>query len=488
MKKAYFLLLALIFLIFSQPTFSQSFDGDWATDYVISDTPDNGPGHRVQSVTVLEENSFIALVNRPSKKTNYLVGYKNASYSEGRVGKYGYSSQVNGLQMRWVIGFDQEFMFDANDLTTIDDIIYVANNDENNHSILAFEFKEDSIYSYSQRYKTGNEYLWGIDNDASGRIYLLKGADTLNPGSVMILENPNTAPAWNTMGNSGTVLQEFSLPELGSVRGITVNENGSLIYVSNWDSNKVYCYIGDPINGYSLNENFNFDVPDTFLAPTSQTYLDVGPHGINYMFDKNILFVTHDTDYGTGESYQYGRIYLVNPNSGSILDSIDIAEWNRKNHPEGKYDDPDTLGLVSGYASVNNVDFDEKYNVYSQSYYGWSIDKRFYSTDLPTIELTIVGIEKSGNTIPNNFFLNQNYPNPFNPTTTIEFGIKETSEITLSLYSITGELVSNLISNKIYNPGTYKTTLNAENLASGTYIYQLTDGKVTISKKMIFLK
>ena len=206
------------------------------------------------------------------------------------------------------------------------------------------------------------------------------------------------------------------------------------------------------------------------------------------MHDKNILFVTHDTDYQAGDGYEYGRIYLVNPNNGETMDSIDVAEWNASTHIDGKYNDPDSLGKSSGYASVNCVDFDENYNVYSQTFYGWAIDKFQYSDILPTIEVTIVDVEKIDENVPDNFSMEQNYPNPFNPSTTIEFSIAKSSNISLEIYSVTGELINSLIKNESYNSGTYKITLDASKLSSGTYFYKLSDGENILTKKMTLVK
>lgn len=492
MKKLYFFIVSTFFLIITSGFVSaQSFDGIWETDYVTADDPssnlnDNYTGYNTLAVAVVGEDAFVAVVNRSSRNAHYLVGYRNASHLDGRLGIYGYGGDNADFQMLWVINFDQESLFDVNDLVVNGDIIYVANNDTVNHSILAFELKEDSIYSYPQRFITGTDYLRAIDMDESGRIFVLKGGDTTTAASVLILDDPNQSPAWSTSGKNGTILKEFSLDNIGDVRGLAVNSDGTIIYVSYWEENKIDCYIGDPVSGYTLNNDFNFEVSNTYQSTNS--FLSVGPHGLNFMPDKNILFVTHDTDLVTGDGYEYGRIYLVNPNSGEVIDTINVAEWNASTHIDGKYNDPDSLGRSSGYASVVSVDFDENYNAYSQSYYGWAIDKWLYSDILPTIDITIVSVEKIDSKIPDNFTLKQNYPNPFNPTTTIEFSVNDNKNISLQIYSVTGELVSNLISNEFYSKGNYKITLDGSKLSSGTYFYKLSNGVNTLTKKMILIK
>jgi hypothetical protein len=115
------------------------------------------------------------------------------------------------------------------------------------------------------------------------------------------------------------------------------------------------------------------------------------------------------------------------------------------------------------------------------------VDKWQFSGTIPTIQLTIVGIEKEEDLIPSEFSLSQNYPNPFNPATTIEFSITKNSNINLSIYTITGEFVTTLINSNI-EKGNYKLTFDASKLASGTYIYTLKTDEQQLSKKMTLIK
>ena len=103
------------------------------------------------------------------------------------------------------------------------------------------------------------------------------------------------------------------------------------------------------------------------------------------------------------------------------------------------------------------------------------------------VNLTITTVEKTDQ-IPTGFSLNQNYPNPFNPTTYIEFSLPEQSFVNLKIYSVTGEIVATVIDNKEFSSGVYKYSFDASKLASGTYIYSLSNGKYIINKKMLLIK
>ncbi len=89
--------------------------------------------------------------------------------------------------------------------------------------------------------------------------------------------------------------------------------------------------------------------------------------------------------------------------------------------------------------------------------------------------------------IPETIILKQNYPNPFNPTTTIEFGIPESQFVILAVYNLLGEQVD-LIVNENLSAGSYRVSWDANNFPSGTYIYKLSTGQISQSKKMILLK
>ena len=89
--------------------------------------------------------------------------------------------------------------------------------------------------------------------------------------------------------------------------------------------------------------------------------------------------------------------------------------------------------------------------------------------------------------IPTTFELSTNYPNPFNPTTSIRYGVPETSTIKLEVFDILGKRVATLV-NTTMKPGYYTVQFNAVRLSSGVYFYRLTDGKHYLTQKMTLLK
>ncbi|HZW39407.1 MAG TPA: T9SS type A sorting domain-containing protein [Ignavibacteriaceae bacterium] len=93
---------------------------------------------------------------------------------------------------------------------------------------------------------------------------------------------------------------------------------------------------------------------------------------------------------------------------------------------------------------------------------------------------------------PREFALGQNYPNPFNPTSKINFSLPVKANVSLQVYNLLGQVVMTLANGQM-EAGTYTFDVNASNLSSGIYVYQINanDGlgnKFTSSKKMVVLK
>jgi len=101
---------------------------------------------------------------------------------------------------------------------------------------------------------------------------------------------------------------------------------------------------------------------------------------------------------------------------------------------------------------------------------------------------TIQKLMVSGELVPAQYALEQNYPNPFNPSTVIEFSLPEdVSNVKLSIYNALGEKVAELVNSSL-TAGKYQYQWNAQNVATGMYIYELRTEKFVSVKKMIILK
>lgn len=102
------------------------------------------------------------------------------------------------------------------------------------------------------------------------------------------------------------------------------------------------------------------------------------------------------------------------------------------------------------------------------------------------VDLIFTGVEDNDQIIET-FELQQNYPNPFNPTTNIGYQIPENTHVRLEVFDMKGQKIQTLV-NKRQSTGRYTIAFDASNLASGVYIYQLTAGEFSQSKKLFLIK
>lgn len=170
-------------------------------------------------------------------------------------------------------------------------------------------------------------------------------------------------------------------------------------------------------------------------------------------------------------------------NLGFILlrDGVQIADYNSSNLLKGN-------GSVSYQNEYSYTDFDVlegntyQYTIRSVDYSGEIHDYDF------NVDIEINKIEKQASPFNNfSYNLDQNYPNPFNPSTQIAFTLDKASRVRLEVYDLLGRLVKTLI-NKDLQVGKHEVKFDAQQLASGTYIYRLQSQNRVLTKKMMLIK
>lgn len=85
------------------------------------------------------------------------------------------------------------------------------------------------------------------------------------------------------------------------------------------------------------------------------------------------------------------------------------------------------------------------------------------------------------------FLLAQNFPNPFNPTTEIRFQLRESGLVSLKVFDVMGNQVTDLL-NSFMGAGEHQVTFNAAGLSSGIYYYQMKSGNDLQTMRMMILK
>ncbi|NCQ16846.1 MAG: T9SS type A sorting domain-containing protein [Ignavibacteria bacterium] len=96
-------------------------------------------------------------------------------------------------------------------------------------------------------------------------------------------------------------------------------------------------------------------------------------------------------------------------------------------------------------------------------------------------------VNVSASTLPTTFAMAQNFPNPFNPSTSISYSLPQPGVVTLIIFNTLGQKVKEVV-NGFQEAGSYTVSLNASDLSSGNYIYNVSVNGQSISKKMLLLK
>lgn len=130
----------------------------------------------------------------------------------------------------------------------------------------------------------------------------------------------------------------------------------------------------------------------------------------------------------------------------------------------------------------------------SSPYYLYSI-LSFPSKSLYRLsqEMLITSVEeRSSAAEAKDFVLHQNYPNPFNAQTRIEFSLMRKAKISLDVYDISGDHLSNLLNGE-KPPGHHSVVWNGKiqrggDASSGIYICCLKAGKETSIRKLLIIR
>ena len=176
--------------------------------------------------------------------------------------------------------------------------------------------------------------------------------------------------------------------------------------------------------------------------------------------------------------------------NGVLLEWNTATETNNRGFEVERMDKNDAIGTWAAIGFVNGhgtVSEEHNYSFTDQdASRGTDYSYRLKQLDFDgsfaysnTVDVNYMG--------PAVFNLNQNYPNPFNPSTSITYSIPEDGFVNLVVYDVTGKEVKRLVSGK-QQAGAHTVSFNANDLATGIYLYQLQTNNLVTTKKMMLLK
>lgn len=260
------------------------------------------------------------------------------------------------------------------------------------------------------------------------------------------------------------------------------------------------------INGQETGIDDPYPLPNSIENVLANTLNAIKEKDKNSFLDQHFLrqgqFLKIDSVFA--ESYSSSK-HSAEAFINEVLNSDSNYEWEIRNVVIDTIDHYLAAVTTEYILYENGIEIEKGIQLWSMlatKSEGWKI-----TSILNSIENNITNITDSKAKL-NDFQLKQNYPNPFNPTTVIEYSIgsnvkgemskssvgtspssagKHGMSVQMHVYNILGQKIATLV-NKQQSPGNYSVSFNAEDLTSGTYIYQLKVGGFAQTQKMVLLQ
>jgi hypothetical protein len=341
---------------------------------------------------------------------------------------------------------------------------------------------------------------------------------TSNAGYNMTWHNGTTNPSiWKRNGSNFYTAQSLPLAVTQDHNLAIFEANLRKICKPNFQNS----FVGGSNGGVIKVNNTQYNSPTTQfdvveLNPISATALWQVINEIGYSFHHwNDNSTTATKTFNPSSTQTYTAYYNGKPlttnralHTGTVYNQPIVLYWNE--HPNtnvtqyqiwrrvkhnGVMSDPQIIATVNrGTTSY----VDDEYNLtrnYSNDLLYYDV-RPYYSTENIYSDpnwLAVYGVlmpKTSDSTMTSTpEFENSlsNFPNPFNPTTNIKYSIKESGQVSIKVFDLIGQQITELV-NEEKAAGNYSILFDASQLPSGIYIYTIQSGNFFNSKKLILLK
>lgn len=315
---------------------------------------------------------------------------------------------------------------------------------------LYFKFTRDNSIVISGRGITGSINGFAKLDLAGINKWSIAGVNSITTGDA----------AGDSEGNTYIITGLYGSSTLSTVKKI--NQTGSIIWENNFPIAGTRIAIGSDnlpvVAGYP---NINSFGTSFIKVNQNGTLLWANPDA-----DSTFMLLAH----AMLRLDQFNNAYIA----ASIMTHMAVCKVN-SNGSSGW-----TITIPTGYAY--GIDFGSDNSVYVV---GGSTSGAGGGTGRILQPLT--GITGNNNLIPAENWLGNNYPNPFNPETVIKYGIADAGIYSLTVYDITGKIIS-VLDKSYKNPGEYSVNFQNSGLPSGIYFYKLESSNFSVSKRMILIK
>lgn len=327
-------------------------------------------------------------------------------------------------------------------------------------------------------------------NGGAGVDYATIAFNVSNAAGPFAVTSPNTAVAWHALSEqtiTWNVANTNAAPVNCASVKILLSTDGGMTF---------------PITLVSSTPN---DGSEQVTIPDNQTTTA----RIKVEAIGNIFFDISNTNFTISEPVpvQLARFEgRVLPDNSVLLEWMTISELNnygfeveKGEHPQGRF-----RVIPGSFVPGHGTTLVPQY--YSYRDMQPTNNERYYRLKQIDLDGTVHRFEPvyvgmvSGHTqesLPKEFALLQNYPNPLftsagfssrsSSATTIRYALPVSSHVVLEVYNTLGERVFQLVEEQ-RQPGEYDVRIDGSRLAAGVYIYRLTAGPYTASRKFVVVR
>ncbi len=232
----------------------------------------------------------------------------------------------------------------------------------------------------------------------------------------------------------------------------------------------------------------------TFDGGNSWDAFAVGPEPINdfKILDSNfVVAVGGDYEYGTSVSYSFDKGLNWNYRTLDIFGIAVSVDFRNSNEcwlilkGERKFlVSTDSGWTWTEYLAPDSVQPNKVF--FADSLHGYAVcDSGYFLKYIPPIDTKVESIDFAKNNKPKNQI--SIFPNPFNNSTTLKLNLIENSFVSISIYSILGEKVKDIVKHN-FSAGNHSLTINASDLNSGVYLLSIKINDNFFTQKMILIK
>lgn len=456
--------LRILFDFLDKPTYKGAVDDLKVNSYAISNQLNGSTinHNTVPSHTIITQSDFFPYLSWGAtliSTATYLFGYKNPYLfmHDLYIGEscdlvVPISSQEGGLYANTYISGSQWHSSTENP-AVIDTVENLLNADPNSYLFYDYGFDPPQLISI---YKMS---LWQVSSQQGS-------------GTVTI-----TSPSANSTFNSGSVIP-VSVTATGTINRILYAASNMNTDI-NWQ------------DLFSTNVTFSDSVPANALGVRKIIAMGFDTDGFVAMDTININITTSAT---LDSISLYGNAIYVQKNKTAPVSVIAYYnnghKYNISNFSNIQYQVADTN--YAKYIGSNLIQGkDTGMTMLAVTYI--SKTKNIPVVVIPEDTTSVVIFSINENQNPYNNLLAQKirniniYPNPFNNTTTIQYQLMDNKNVSVKVFDIYGQLVSELLNSR-QNFGQHKIFFDGNKLMDNVYIIEIRTDNQSVTRKLLLIK